>query len=409
MLMLLKLAFRNLLRNRERTLLGLLMIVGSTSGLILFRAFADDTIQVLELISTEMHFGHLQVAKESFWENQYKTNAERVVQNYDQLKKDLQQIDSSITSVSGRISIQGLMSNGQKTENVSVIGFEVQTEKGVRDAMMLHEGTYFTEKKYKDEILIGHLLAKRLNLKINDVVTIVVNSFDDVINAKDFVYVGSIGTGAEEIDKYFSYIDLSAMQDLLQTQSVDNVVIRLKNKKELSKTSFLIQSKLEQSYPGHKVRDWLSLAELFRKVKSFYDSQNLIIQLILVSVVVLGILNSVSMSVIERIGEIGTLRALGTDSQKVIQMIVSEVLMLSLAGVIIGSVTALFIGYLINISEIYTEIPGASMPMKINFLFSITSFIQSSILIVLTTTIASLLPVMKAVRINIVEALRRNI
>lgn len=407
--MLIKLAFRNLMRNRERTLLGLLMIIGSTSGLILFRAFADDTIAVLEMISTEMHFGHLQVAKRSYWDNQYKSNSERVVDNFEGLKADLAAKYKEINSVSGRISIQGLMSNGQKTENVSVIGYEVQTEKGVRDAMMLHEGTYYTDGNYQNEILIGHLLAKRLNLKINDTVTLVVNSFDDVINAKDFVYVGSIGTGAEEIDKYFSYIDLSAMQSLVQTAGVDNVVIRLHDKDRLDDLAKQIKVDLDTKYEGHLVRDWLSLAELFRKVKSFYDSQNLIIQLILVSVVVLGILNSVSMSVIERIGEIGTLRSLGTEAGMIVRMIVVEVLMLSVVGVLVGSFTAWLVGYIINLSDIYTEIPGASMPMKVNFLFSVSSFFQSSALIVLTTVVASLLPVLKAVKINIVEALRRNI
>nr|BFD69098.1 ABC transporter permease [Bdellovibrio sp. HAGR004] len=410
MLMLLKLALRNLLRNKERTLLGLLMIIGSTSGLTLFRAFADDTIQALETVSTEMHFGHLQVAKNLLWDNLYKNNSERVVDNYDKLREDLSIIAPGITSVSGRMTIQGLMSNGQKTENVSVIGFEIDKEKGVRNAMIIHEGTYFSDnKKNKNEILVGHLLAKRLNLKINDVVTLVANSFEEVINAKDFVYVGSFGSGTEEIDKYFSYVDLSAVQELVQTNSVDNVVIRVQNKKNLSEISQKIQGKLEIDYPNHKVRDWRSLAELFRKVKSFYDTQSLIIQLIMISIVVLGILNSVSMSVIERIGEIGTLRSLGTDSRMIVQMIVSEVIMLSLAGVILGSLTALAVGNIINLSNIYTEIPGASMPIKINFLFSVNAFVQSSLLIVLTTTLASLLPVLKAVRINIVEALRRNI
>lgn len=408
-MMFLKLAFRNLLRNKERTLLSLLMVLSSTAGLVLFRAYTDDTIDDLETISTEMHFGHLQVARNEYWQNSYHSIDQRLITDFPKMKEVSSKFSDRVRLVSGRLHAFGLLSAGVKTENASFMGYEVDQELGVKDTLSFPEGTYFDPTSFDDQIIVGHLLAKKLGIKPGDTITVLGNTIDGVINAKDFVYKGSFASGSEEIDKYYAYVSLRGLQDLLQTSAVDLVTIRLKDKGNLQSAKKELQAQVDKNFKNHSVRDWTELAEFFRKVKEFYDMQNFIIRFILISIVVLGILNTVGMSIFERIGEIGTMRSLGAEPPFIYTLFFFEILMLSCIGVALGGVTAYFVGSAINSADIYTEVPGASMPMKVAFLFSKEAFLDSGLIIIFTTVLVSFVPMFRALRLSVVDSLRRNL
>lgn len=408
-MMFLKLAFRNLLRNKERTLLSLLMVISSTMGLVLFRAYTDDTMKKLEVVATEMNYGHMQIAREAFWKNTFENNEQKLLPNYLELKEVVQQASPDVRVVSGRLGGLGLLSYGVKTENTSLMGYEVSEEEGIKNSILIQEGKYFDPQAADNQILIGYLLAKKLNAKIGDTVTVVANTVDGVINAKEFIFVGSFATGTEEVDKYFSYISLKSLQDLMQTTSVDVLSIKIKDDKKLFSVKNVLQEKVKQQDSSYVVRDWKELSEMFRKVKAFYDMQNLIIKIILVSLVVLGILNTVGMSIFERIGEIGTMRSLGAENPFICSLFFVETLLLSLIGVLVGDFLGYITGIILNSSKITTEVPGASLPIDVAFLFSSGVFLEASLTIVFTTGLVSLIPIYRALRMSIVDSLRRNL
>ncbi len=399
-------ALRNLMRNGERSLLSLLMISGAILGLVLFRAFTDNSLRVVEDVSTEMNYGHFQLANKNYWQNSNASRGDTFLKNVDQLSSEIRVLPE-VKSASGRLSAFGLLSSGEKTENASLIGFDLNLETGIKKSLKLTEGSYFS-KNQSHEILIGHLLAHRLGLKINDEVTIVLNSVKKVINAGDFKVVGFFAAGTEEIDKYYSYISLVDLQTLMQTDGVDVLVVKLKSSNTLPVVASRIDQILNRSFPGVESRNWMSLSDLFRKVKSFYEAQNLIIQSILIFIVVLGVLNTIGMSVLERIGEMGTLRSLGTRKVEIYQLLLLETLFLVLAGILFGSSGALILGSVVNASAITTEIPGASLPVPVEFCFSTSGFFLASTLIFCTTIVAAFIPITKGLSFSIVEALRRN-
>lgn len=402
-----KIAFRNLLRNKERTLLSLLMIISSMTGLVLFKSFTDDTMRVLENISTEMHFGHFQLAKKNYWNNANSSHKEQIIENPSELIKKFSDIPG-IKSVSGRMQSFGMISLNGETVNSSLLGFDLSNEENMKKSLKILNGTYFSNGS-SSEILIGHLLANRLGVKQGDEVTVVTNTVDGVINAKDFKVNGFFAAGTDEIDKYFAYIKLEDMQELLQTSGVDLLMFRMLPNMNLSDLKTTLINASEQTSKDYQVRDWIELSELFRKVRQFYDLQNLIIRLILIFIVVLGILNTVGMSIMERIGEIGTKLSLGTSKSFIYTMFLTETFFLSFAGVLCGSLCAFILGSMVNSAGIYTEIPGASMPIKIQFLFTAKAFLQAGVLISITTILSSIAPVSKALKMTIVEALRRNV
>ena len=408
-MLIVKAAIKNILRNPERSLLTLSMICVSTAGLILFRAFTDDTIHVIKKVATEMQFGHLQVAKTKFWENSFETRSEALISNV----ADLKSIISSqplVTSVSPRLNSFGLISAGAKTENASFLSFSVKAETGMADSLQILEGNYLSQDEKSPEIIIGHLLAKKLGLKLGQTITALVNTVDDVINAKEFKVVGFFASGTDEIDKYFAYLSISHLQDLLQTESADLLVIKTQDVEKIDQSALSIRSALEGSdHKSLEVKTWVELSELFRKVKDFYDTQNRIIRIIIMMIVILGILNTVAMNIFERIGEIGTMKALGASNLYVGNLFLLESVIMSIVGTAIGSLTAFIMGYSINNSNITTEIPGASLPIKVQFLFSLPAFSEAIIIIVLTTAVSSIPPLIKAMRMTIVSSLNRNL
>ena len=123
----------------------------------------------------------------------------------------------------------------------------------------------------------------------------------------------------------------------------------------------------------------------------------------------LGILNTISMTVIERTGEIGTLRSMGESRSDIISQFVLESIFIGILGFIVGLVLSIIFINLIAAAHIMTEMPGASIPFRIQINFLLDSVIYSGCLAMVTTIVATLIPAVRAAKMDIVDALRKNI
>ena len=112
----------------------------------------------------------------------------------------------------------------------------------------------------------------------------------------------------------------------------------------------------------------------------------------------LGILNTVSMTVVERTGEIGTLRALGESRKDIVSQFVLESVMLSLIGIICGILISAGCIRIVESVKIMTEMPGASTPFQIKIFFQWGSVLYASLLASVTTVVATMIPALRASR-----------
>jgi putative ABC transport system permease protein len=229
------------------------------------------------------------------------------------------------------------------------------------------------------------------------------------MNAMDLTVSGIYSAGIDEIDGQVIYLPLNTTQLILDTPNVDLAVIKFNQLSESEANASKINIASEKLNPDFKARTWRELAVLFRQVDKFYGVQNTIIECILLALMFLGILNTVSMTVVERTGEIGTLRSMGESRKDIIKQFVIESFLIGVIGVILGIIASIFIIQLIHAAGIMTEMPGASIPfqIRINFLYSAVIF--SSLLAIVTAVIATLIPAIRASKMDIVEALRKNI
>jgi putative ABC transport system permease protein len=225
----------------------------------------------------------------------------------------------------------------------------------------------------------------------------------------DLTVSGIFSAGIDEIDAQVIYVPLKSAQTILDTDNVDIAVLRFDKLPQAESGVIKINTELKEQSTNLIARTWRELAVLFRQVSKFYLVQNRMIESILLALMFLGILNAVSMTVVERTGEIGTLRSFGESKTDIIAQFVLESLVLASIGTILGAISSWIIVQIIEVAKIETEMPGASVPfaLKINFLF--TSVLYASVLAIVTAVIATYIPAKRAANMNIVEALRKNI
>lgn len=405
-MMRLKLALRNISRHRLRSLLSISMIAGAVTAVILFQGFSSYSLTSLKWIAAENQYGNMQIATEKYWNPGKENRIERLflLNDLDQLKIE----NPEIERLSGRLSFFGLVSNGDLSVGGKIIGVDPIGEPQFKKSMRITNGRFFNDLDEK-EAVIGRLLAKQMNVKEGDSITILTNTIDGVMNAMDLKVAGLFSAGLDEIDGQVIYMPLSITQEILDTKYIETAIVKFK-KLEMAEISLKrINEKLKLNNSKLWARSWRELAVLFRQVDKFYRVQNRLIEAILLALMFLGILNTVSMTVVERTGEIGTLRALGESRKEIVSQFLLESFFISLIGITTGIFFSLICIYIVETVKIMTEMPGASTPFQIKIFFMLSSVFYASTLALITTFLATFIPALRASKMDIVEALRKNI
>lgn len=401
-----KLAIRNITRHHLRSLLSIAMIAGAVAAMILFQGFSSYSLNALKVIAAENQYGNMQIAPIKYWAPGKENRSERLflINELDDIKSRYPQIER----LSGRLSFFGLVSNNDLSVGAKVIGVDTVGEPQFGKSMKITEGLFFGTPESRD-VVVGRLLAKQMNVKSGDSITVLTNTIDGAMNAMDLTVAGIFSAGIDEIDAQVIYAPLKVTQELLDTQNVDLAVIKFKKLEMAEKNLTNINNDLKRDHSNLIARSWRDLAVLFRQVDKFYGVQNTLIECILLSLMFLGILNTVSMTVVERTGEIGTLRALGESRKEIVSQFILESFIISIIGLIVGIIASLGIIEIVESVKIMTEMPGASTPFQIKIFFMFSSVCYASALAVMTTFIATFIPAMRASKLDIVEALRKNI
>lgn len=400
-------ASRNIFKNRTRSLLSLLVVAASSISIIVFWGFSEKSLEFMRQVVADQQYGHLQIATKEFWNPKSTERKDSLLLNYQKITDDLSKI-KNIVSVSGRVNFPGLISTGNDTTSAQFVGIAPDKEPQFRESLTIKSGDYFSSPN-ADEILISPHFSKSLGVKVGEKITVVANSVDGIINARELKIVGIYSTSIEEIDKYTFYVPLFQAQKILDTDAYDILIIRLNSMLEANSTKQIIQEQILNNYPETQIKTWYELGTLYRQVESFYGLQNTVVQLILGLILILGIGNIIGINIHERTGEIGTIRSLGETRGSIIQIFSIESFLIGLIGSIIGAIAGTLIIIILNHLQIMTDMPGASEPVPILFKYSARAYYISFITNITLTVLASLWPAYRGSKIQIVDALRKNI
>ena len=401
-----KLALRNVFRHRLRTAMTLAAISIAVTGLILSGGFVADIFLQLGEALIHSQSGHLQIAKSGYFTEGSRKPERYLLKDADHVRKTVTALEG-VTDVMARLNFSGLLNNGRTDLSIVAEGIEPEREARMGTYVRLTAGRQLTPAD-RYGLLIGAGAARALRVAPGARVTLVASTIEGAMNVLDFEVLGIFETFSSDYDARAVRITLSAAQELLSIDSVNVFVVTLAKTSETERIAGELAAKLGSR--GIEIRQWQVLNDFYEKTVHLYDRQLGVLQAIVILMVVMSVTNAVNMTVYERIGEVGTMRAIGNHSSHVFRLLMTESALLGLTGTAAG--TALGVSLSLVISKI-----GIPMPPPPNANMGYMAHIQlvdwtisSAFLIGLFSTIgASLVPAFRACRIAVVDALRHGV
>jgi putative ABC transport system permease protein len=400
-------ALRNLFRQRGRTMMTLASIVFGVVGLILSGGFVEDVFIQLREATIKSRLGHIQIYKDGYLANWTKDPGQYLIEDPARLQDAVESV-GGVKATMRRLNFFGLVNNG-KTD-LPILGEGVESDKEAAefgDFFFVIEGRKLqADDTYK--ILLGEGVAKSLNLEVGQFVTILANMPDGGLNSLEFEVAGIFRTFSKDFDARAVRVSLADAQELLAAAGVHAVVVSLADTLATDDTAAKLKTALTTD--KLEIKTWFELDDFYRNTVELYQSQLSVLQFIILLVVLLSVANSVNMTAYERVGEFGTLKALGKRSRDISTLIILENCLLGLLGA--GAGVLLGAGLAWGISAI-----GIPMPPPPNSNAGYTAYIRivPSVLVVsfligfVATVLSSLLAARGAARVPVVEALRQNI
>ncbi len=410
MLKLIKIAVRNLLRYKRRTILTSSLISIGVMFVIVFVAASGSFKYLMIGQITDSMLGHLQVHKRGYVASidslpltlNLNANQEK------KLEKTLQEIPG-IEAYSPRIKFGGMFSNFVETTNIRING--VYPEKEIATVPLLSSRIIQGSKNIqKGEILIPELLANGLKVKVGDGVVVIATNKDGSVNGRQFVVGGIIesvtGPGGRD-----GYMHIEDAIEVLRMEEIEisEIAVRLKDFGKLNVISNKLDEVLsnelnKEGKPIFDVRTWEKLSP-FYNIARMIDIMTFFIRIMLIAIVLISIMNVMIMAVFERIREIGTIAAIGTLPRKILSLFLIEGFSLGVVGAIAGNILAVIIVFIMNVIKITFNF-GRQTGLELSPSVRVDDMIIISVIVIIASVIAALHPALKASRMEPVDALR---
>lgn len=402
--MLLTLAWRNIWRNKKRSLIIISAIaVGLCCGL-----FASATMFGMwdSIINTtiDRDLGHFQVHSKDYEDEKLVTDT---IPNFENVIAAIKK-SKDVIGVSSRILLEGMASSAATSNGVRIAGITPDDEKNVTSIFkQVVKGSYFDES-WKNQIVIGEKLADNLGLKEKSKIVLSFQGTDGSIIYGAFRVVGIFKTESSIFDKSNVFVKENDLLNLINSKIFSNEIVARLNSVQQVDSVYL---PIKKEFTNLSVKDWSALAP---ELKVFYEilitEMNVFVGIILFALL-FGITNTMLMSVLERVRELGMLMAVGMKRSRVFVMIILETISLSFIGGIIGVVLALgIIEYFgnsgINLSA-FTE--GLSMFSMSSILYPslpLSFYPPIALMIFITAMLGAFYPAIKAIKLNPATAIR---
>lgn len=401
----LKLALRNTLRHKLRTSLTFAAVAFGVAALVISGGFIEDIFLQLGEALIHSQSGHLQVFRAGYFERGTRSPEKFVIthpETVEQLLASMPQVAESMK----RLNFSGMVNNGRTDVAVVGEGIEQDKESRLGTHLMLRAGRQLADTD-RYGALVGAGVASALKLEPGSRITLLVSTAEGALNNLDFEVVGIFQSFSKDYDAHAIKIPLAGAKELLNTSGVTSIVVRLHR---TSDTQVVVQKlAVDLPAPDFELRTWVQLNDFYEKTVTLYRQQFGALQGIVLVVVLLGVANTVSMSVLERVGEFGTIMSLGNRSGYVFRLIVLENVLLGIAGaiggVILGGVLAL------SLSAVGIPMPpppNADVGYTAHILLRPGALFTAFLVGVSATVFAALLPARRASNIPVVDALRQN-
>jgi len=403
--MILTISWKNIWRKKVRSIIILLAIsLGITAGIFnmgFYYGMIDQRIE--SAVNSEA--SHIQIHDTAYLSNPgikiYFEKAGRIKQEIENRP--------TVKAVSNRLIMSSMALTAESAVGVRINGINPDDEREVSNIhRKLVAGTYFDESM-KHPIVIGEELADKLDVGLKNKIILHVQTVDGTMTRNRYKVAGVFRTSNAQYDERNVFVRKEELGKIVQLpgHAAHEIAILLHKNDDVDP----VYHKLAKEYPQLSVKPWYEILPEVGLIEESMDITMYFIMLIILLALCFSIINTMLMAVLERIKEIGMLKAIGMNRFRIFSMVMIETVLIAITGGLVG----LGLGYLSILitgstgidlsiySEAWEELGYDSI---IYPTISMVNLGVVTLLVVFTGILASVYPALKAVRLNPAEALK---
>ncbi|TAK48833.1 MAG: ABC transporter permease [Betaproteobacteria bacterium] len=404
-MMLLGLAWRNVLRNRRRTAITVSSIAIGLAAMTFLWGFIDGMNRQMIVNTTRFFAGDVQVHLKGYHDD---PTLDLTIPESGAVLRAVRG-DPAVAAASVRMEGKALASRGDKSRGVVVAGVAPQEEAKVT---VLFEAVVEGGPLRADEtgILLGEKLAEALGIHAGEELVLVGQAYDGSVASGRYPVRGVFRTKIDELDGYLAVMSLDAVREFFAAPGgATAIALRLRDRSEIAPVRARLATSMGERY---EVLGWPTLLPMVAVSVRFHEVVTYVVLLMFLVVVAAAVANPVLMAVLERTREFGIMLAVGTSRGRLLRLVLQEAVLLGLAGLAAGNalglgLTAYFGRAGIDLGAF--EAGLRTMPGLSDFIYPVVRADRSLILsaiVLATACIAALYPAVNAARLEPVEAIR---
>lgn len=401
-----KIAFRNTLRQKRRTILTALTMVGGFVLAAISIGWSDGTYNSIINMFTRNQLGHIQIHKKGYLD---KPSLYKTIDDYKKIGEKISDV-RGVESWTPRLFAAGLASVEDKSSAVQIRGIDPEKEqKATRFDQKIIQGRSLSREP-SHEAVLGKGLAQVLEAGLSQEVVIVSQAADGSIANDIYTITGILSSGDDASDRMSLYLHLEEAQELfVLTGEVHEIALVVEKLGQVDRITNELKKILDN--PNLEVSPWQVFAKPFYRAMKVDKEGMWVMIFVIILIVAVGVLNTVLMSVLERIREYGVQKAVGTRPKHIFWQVILEINFIAIGSILLGALLSFIFNHLISINGIslpfsftYGGVEFKKMYAEVNF----RTFIIPALTVILSALVVGVFPAFKAARVEPAKAMRMH-
>ena len=404
--MIFKIAFKNVWRNKVRSLIVIAAVTLGLAGGIFTASIITGMVEQKIRTGINNEVSHIQLHHPAFLRN---FESRYVIPDAAAVAARISKM-ASVKALCSRTRITGMAASPNAAAGIQIVGVDPEQEKQVSTLYLAIPdscGSYFTGTR-KNQVVISHKLADKLKIRLKSKIVIRFQNTDGNLTEAAFSVSGIFQTANTAFDETNVFV---RKHDLDQITGSDNgiqeIAVMLLDIDNIP----VAEAALKSMLPGLDVENWMEIRPDMGMISSAIAIEVYVILGIILFALAFGIINTMLMIVFERTHELGMLMAVGMSKSRVFRMIMMETIFLTTIGGVIGmslsvALVAWFQRYGIDMSSVSKGLGAFGFDPKIYPFISTKFYINLTVMILCTGILSAVGPARKALRLNPVEAIR---
>lgn len=403
-----KLAWRNIFRNKRRTIIAGIAIGVGLASMVLTDALMIGMKDNMLRSSTSSYLGEGQIHRKGFRLTQ---EVEKTINNLDEVIAGLEQ-EKAVEHLTLRTTSFGMITSPANFSSTFFVGVVPETEKHISQIDEAIRDGYFFKGDNERDIVIGSEMADLLEVELGDRVIITVSQAKTGDLAQEMFRISGIyHFNIKEMDTGFAFVKLPKAQKMLGIgNGVHEIALKFKDMKFALEDDNLFWGKY--SVNDNEAVSWTEILPVIKLVFSMVWISLFFLGAILFGIVAFGIINTLFMSIYERLFEFGVIRAVGTRSSGVRKLVIFEAGALAVLSIAIGAVLGLVLTFILTRTGIDyrgLEFGGTTLTEVLYPVLHIRQFIIYPLATFLFTVFVGFYPAIVASRMSVSDALRKSL